>query len=75
MYTGVLNGEPTARYFDIFSHSHPPFPYTCTSTAFMRYSLNVLDNALHNWLFPHHCSKGGAMVLPTLMLKYIVLQH
>ena len=52
---GRRNSEPTARHFDLFSSLLSCSPYTLyiTQFQFTGHSLDLLDNVLHDWLFPH----------------------
>ena len=45
-----------ARHFDLFSPLLSCFPYTLYTVQFQftGHSLDLLDNLLHDWLFPHH---------------------
>ena len=52
---GCGNIEPTARHFDLFSPLVSCSPYTLYTVQFQftRHSLDLSDNVLYNWLFPH----------------------
>ena len=54
---GCENIDPTAEHFDLFSSSLSCSPYTLYTVQFQftGHSLDLLDNVLHDWLFPHHC--------------------
>ena len=51
------NIEPNARHFDIFSSLLSCSPYTLYTVQFQftRHSLDLSDNVLYDWLFPHYC--------------------
>ena len=53
---GCGNIEPTTRHFDLFSSLLSCSPYTSYTVQFQftRHSLDLSDNVLHEWLFPHH---------------------
>ena len=53
---GCGNSEPIADHFDLFSSLLSCSPYTLYTAQFQftRYSLDLPDNVLHDWLFPHH---------------------
>ena len=53
------NIEPTNGHFDLFSSLLSCSQYTLYTVQFQftRHSLDLLDNVLHDWLFPHHCSQ------------------
>ena len=54
---GCGNIEPTTRHFDLFSPPLSCSPYTLYTVQFQftGHSLDLSDNVLHNWMFPHHC--------------------
>ena len=53
---GCGNIEPTAGHFDLFSSLLSCSPYTMYTVQFQftGHSLDLLDNVLHDWLFPRH---------------------
>ena len=53
---GCGNFEPTAGHFDNFSSLLSCSQYTLyiVQFQFTRHSLDLSDNVLHDWLFPHH---------------------
>ena len=53
---GCGNFEPTAGHFDLFSSLLSCSQYTLYTVQFRftGHSLDLLDNVLHDWLFPHH---------------------
>ena len=54
---GCGNIEPTAGHFGLFLPFLSCFPYTCTLYTvqfhFTGHLLDLSDNVLHDWLFPH----------------------
>ena len=60
LYIGVQrcgNIEPITGHFDLFSPLLSCSPYTLYTALFQftGHSLDLSDNVLHDWLFPHHC--------------------
>ena len=59
IHRGVETGniEPTAGHFGLFSPLLSCSPYTLYTVqfCFTGHSLDLSDNVLHDWLFPHHC--------------------
>ena len=53
---GYGNIEPTTRYFYLFSPllSYSLFTLYRVQFQFTGHSLDLSDNVLHDWLFPHH---------------------
>ena len=54
---GCGNIEPTTGHFDLFSSPLSCYPCTLYTVQFQftGHSLDLSDNVLHDWLFPHHC--------------------
>ena len=54
---GCGNIEPTAEDFGLFLPLLSCSPYTLYTVQFRftGHSLDLLDNVLHDWLFPHPC--------------------
>ena len=64
---GWGNIELTTGHFDLFSA-----PFSCSSYTlytvqfqFTGHSLDLSDNVLHNWLFPHHCVQSNHIQIHT----------
>ena len=55
------NSKLIARHFDLFSSLLSCSPYTLYTAQFQftGHSLDIPDNVLHDWLFPHHCIYVG----------------
>ena len=52
---GCGNSDPTLGHFGLFSSLLSCFPYTSYTAQFQftGHSLDLSDNVLHDWLFPH----------------------
>ena len=62
---GCGNIEPTIRHFDpLLSCSS----YTLYTAQFQFTALDVSDNVLHDWLFPHHCTYLHCMSVLNFMI-------
>ena len=57
---GCGNIELTVGHFNLFLTLLSCYPYTCTlytvQFQFTGHSLDLSDNVLHGWLFPHPCN-------------------
>ena len=55
---GCGNIEPTTGHFDLFSSLLSCSSYTLyiVQFQFTGHLIDLSDNVLHDWLFPHHCT-------------------
>ena len=78
MYSqGCGNIEPTTGHFGLFSLllSWSPYPLYTVQFHFSGHSLDLLDNVLHDWLFPHHCVLPMAHTLTIVEPIWPMLQN
>ena len=65
------NIEPTTRHLDlhVFSPLLPCSPYTLYAVKFQftGHSVELSDNVLHDWLFPHHCATCTCTIIFTIL--------
>ena len=52
---GCGNIEPTGRHFDLFSSLLSCSLYTLYTVQF-QFTTHLLENVLHDWVFPHYCT-------------------
>ena len=75
------NIEPITGHFDLFSSLLSCSPYTLYTALFQftGHSLDLSDNVLHDWLFPHHCIYiyiiYNRVGIPYIILYKLAIQH
>ena len=62
---GCGNSEPVGGHFELFSTPLSYSPYTLYTAQFQftGHSLNLMDNVLHDWQFPHYFVLLSVLVL------------